>query len=137
MMCKSPVCLPVLIPALIIFACASVPEQVAMEKFNKMARSYELSITWSEFEAAATHLKPGSDDVEAPDFDYLKNIDVSQYKVKKVSISDDRQQVTQVVDIQYYHKNQMIVRTISNKQIWEYDPTLKRWMLTNGLPDFQ
>ena len=134
---RIPVYLPLWILAMLITACGSVPERIAKEKFSQIARSYELSITWSEFEAAATHLKPESDDAEPPDFEQLKNIEVSRYRIKRVALSNDREEITQVVEIEYFHKDKMIVKTIVNTQIWKYDAQLKRWFLTNGLPDFK
>ena len=122
---------------LMIFGCASYQEKKTMEKFNTIARSYELSILWSEFDAAATHIKPDADEGELPDFDKLKNIKVSRYKAKKVALSNDKKQVAQVVEIQYFRKDQMIVQTIVDKQVWEYDEQSKRWFLISGLPNFK
>ena len=122
---------------LLIIGCTNYQEKKTMENFDTIARSYELSITWSEFDAAATHTKSEAAEDEMPDFEKLKMIQVSRYKVKKVALSEDKNQIVQIVEIQYFRKDQMIVQTLQDKQLWEYDDQAKRWLLTSGLPKFK
>jgi hypothetical protein len=45
--------------------------------------------------------------------------------------------VMQLVDFQYYRMRNVTVRTITDRQRWEYDHEQGRWYLISGLPDFE
>jgi hypothetical protein len=41
----------------------------------------------------------------------------------------------QTVDIKMFNTTQAVERTITDEQVWRYDPELKHWLLYSGLPD--
>ena len=123
--------------ALLIAGCANGPGLVSHTKFTRTARAYEKAIRWSEFETAVIFLKDTAKQKKPPDLDQLKFIKVIEYEVKETALLKDQSRILQVVEIQYYRDDAILVKTVTDRQIWEYDATLKNWYLLSGLPDFK
>ena len=45
--------------------------------------------------------------------------------------------VRQVVKISYFKTDDMVVKSMADDQLWEYDPELHTWQLLTGLPKFK
>ena len=120
----------------LLFGCASVFDSVKMNKFTDTSRSYGETLVWSRFETANLYRKPELAEKEKPDFEWLKNIKVTQYDIKELSVSEDSLRVVQEVEIAYYHRDKMIVKTLRDQQVWEFDTRDRRWYLVTRLPEF-
>jgi hypothetical protein len=59
------------------------------------------------------------------------------YDVKQVDLAEDKRHVSQVVEIKYYQLDNVVIKTIRDEQLWEYDPKEKSWYLSSGLPPFK
>ena len=123
--------------ALLIAGCASVPDLVRQTKFGRTVRAYEKAIRWSEFETAEVFLKDTAKEKKPPDLNKLKLIKVIEYEVKETALLKDQSRVLQVAEIQYYRDDSIVVKTVTDHQVWEYDATKKNWYLLSGLPDFK
>ena len=128
--------LAVLLLAVLIFGCA-VSEKMRMNKFSEASKAYGEAVVWGHYEAANYYLKDSGTDKIKSDSENLINFKVASYDVKKVKLSDDKSQVTQIVEIKYFRLNKMIVKSIRDKQLWEYDLKDNRWVLVTGLPEFK
>ena len=122
---------------LLLVGCAKIQDMKKMDRFDVTTRAYTHSIRWSEFEDAAMFLKSTEDDSNSPDPEFLKLIRVTDYSIKKTAVSEDQTQVFQIVDISYYRNDRMIVKTIREKELWEWDVEKKDWQLSTGLPKFE
>lgn len=129
--------LSVFLLLLFVPGCASVSDQLAMSKFSEASRAYGEAILWSHFEVANLYRKPGGDVGQPPDLEKLKSIKVAMYDVKQINLAKDKRHVSQVVEIKYYQLDDMIIKTVRDKQLWEYDPKAKSWYLSSGLPQFK
>jgi len=129
--------LPLVLLTVLVIGCASVTSQRRMGKYEEITGAYGEAIVWSHYEAASLYMKDGGAGNTPPDFEMLKNIKVASYDVKHVKVSDDKSQVTQIVEIQYYKKNQLIISSLRDKQLWEFDPIQRNWVLLTGLPGFK
>jgi len=118
----------------LIVGCKTLPEYQKEDKFSDASAIYEHAISWSDFQTASSFLPP--EQAEKIDFEKLKNIKVTAYDMKKVAVSDSHLHVARIVEISYFNKNTMVVRTFSEEEVWEYDETKDAWFLTSGLPDF-
>ena len=67
----------------------------------------------------------------------MKMIKVTDYSIKKTAVSEDQTKVVQIVELQYYRNDRMIVQTIREKELWEWDSEKKIWELSTGLPKFE
>lgn len=124
---------------LLIMGCASLDkdEKENWEKFDEVSRAYLIAIRWGEYEAAYGFKKIPDVNTKVPDFQDLKDVKVTSYRVKQTMISEDEMIVVQLVDIQYYRMRNVTVRTITDHQRWEFDREKKRWYLISDLPNFE
>ncbi|MFC1813701.1 hypothetical protein ACFL03_13535 [Thermodesulfobacteriota bacterium] len=123
--------------ALLVFGCASLELSKQMKKFDLTSENYATAIKWSDFEAAYYSSKDAQIESKPPDLSKLKLVKVTSYEVRQFIVSEDKSQVRQIVEINYYKLNYNVVRTILDHQLWEYDPEGKIWYLRSELPDFK
>ena len=127
----------ILLIAVLLLGCAAVTDQVRMKKYDEATRAYGEAIVWGHFEAASLFLKDDGGTTPPPDLQKLENFKVASYDVKNVKRSEDKAQITQIVEIKYYKRSQMIVTSIRDEQVWEYDSDQRSWLLKTGLPSFK
>ena len=108
---------------LLIMGCATSldDEKENWKKFDETSRAYLIAIRWGEYEAAYAFKRIPDANTEVPDFNDMKDIRVTSYRVKQTIISKDEMLVMQLVDIQYYRMRDVTVRTITDRQRWQYD----------------
>jgi hypothetical protein len=82
-------------------------------------------------------LEPSEREENPPDESFYKRIKVTEYRVKKTAFSEDEAQAIQIVEISYYKIDNVVVKSFSDHQLWEWDPKDKRWYLKSGLPAFE
>ena len=123
--------------SLLLLSCVSPSEIRKMDSFEKTAEAYENAIRWSDFESASLYLKPDENANIPALVDKLKQFKVTSYTVKDFFPSKDKSQVLLIAVIEYFKANQLVLKRISQRQLWEYDMDLERWHLTSGLPEFQ
>ena len=123
---------------LLILGCASLEEEKEnWMKFDETSTAYIRSLRWGEYEAAYGFKRlPGIND-KLPDFQDLSDVRVTSYRVKQTVISEDEMIVMQIVDFQYYRMRNVTVRTITDRQKWEYDKDKERWYLLSDMPNFE
>lgn len=122
---------------LFIMGCASIKDLQKTGKFEEIAEIYEDAVRWSDFHAARAFVKQEPSDETTTDTDRLKQIKVTAYSVKRRVSSPDSNTVNQVVEISYYWLNNPVVKSLTDRQVWEYDHAASTWHLTTGLPDFK
>ena len=122
---------------LLVSGCGNLAQYHKMEQLSERTRDYEQAIRWSEFDYAMIFLEPAEREANPPDESFYKRIKVTDYKIKKTAFSDDETQAIQIVEISYYKIDNMIVKSFSDHQLWEWDTKDKRWYLKSGLPDFK
>lgn len=123
------VCLPL--------GCAAISEKASREKLELFTEAYRNSIRASEFKQAYRFVDPEIAKDQEVDFDRYKNIQVVDYEVSQSSFYKDRREFFQIAEIQYYAKDGLILRTLSDPQRWKLDDKTGVWLLQSGLPDFQ
>ena len=117
--------------------CAKIQDFTKLDHFETTSRAYAHAIRWSEFEDAAIFLKPSEDDSNSLDPEFMKMIRVTDYVIRKTAVADDQTKVFQIVDVSYYRNDRMIVKTIREKELWEWDAETQKWELSSGLPKFK
>ena len=126
---------------ILLFGCAKIEDLTKdfgkLEDFDVTSRAYSHHIRWSEWDDAAIFLKSTKEDSDLPDPELMKMIKVTDYSIKKTAVSEDQTKVVQIVELQYYRNDRMIVETIREKELWEWDSEKKKWELSTGLPKFE
>ena len=108
-----------------------------MEQLSETTDAYEQAIRWSEFDFAMVFLKPSERIANPPDESFYKRIKVTDYKMKKNALSEDETQAIQIVEISYYKIDNVVVKSILDHQVWEWDTKKNRWYLKSGFPAFK
>ncbi|UCD78621.1 MAG: hypothetical protein JSW26_24965 [Desulfobacterales bacterium] len=130
---------PTIIVALVmglILGCSSLQIRDRMQEFEDANRAYRQAVSWSEYVVAATFLKSGDQDQEklAADIEYLNNFRVTAYEPRLLTVVEKDVRIRQVVKISYFRKDDLVVKSASDDQLWEYDPEKRTWLLTTGFP---
>jgi hypothetical protein len=120
----------------VFIGCSTIEDKSIMTKFGKISERYKELVLLSEFEAASMSVDNG-DFTENLNLDALKNVKVTEYALKSYDISNDRLEIKQSVEMEYYRLNVYKVRTILDKQIWKYNEEKETWILQTGLPRFE
>ena len=69
--------------------------------------------------------------------DTLKRIRVTSYETMNMTASDNNATMHIDVEIVYYNEDTMKLVTLTDNQIWKYDPDNKSWYITTPLPAFR
>ena len=121
---------------MLILGCASMKTGEKMSQFDETSRAYIRAIRWGDYEGAYTFKKLTDREVVLPDFEDYRSVKVTNYKVKQTIISEDQSKIIQIVDFQYYRLTDVTVKTLIDRQKWEYDEEQGRWFLQSDLPAF-
>jgi hypothetical protein len=122
---------------LLLSGCASLEEKNQQGLFETTTRAYEKALLLGKYEVASSFRKVQASEKQSVNFDRLKKIKVTSYELLTVKVSADQSLVNQTVEIQYYHINYFIEKTIVDNQLWKYYPEEKLWFLESNLPDFK
>jgi hypothetical protein len=129
--------LAMIIIVLMVSGCGTLTKYRKMEQLSETTEAYEQAIRWSEFDFAMVFLKPSERKKNPPDESFYKRIKVTEYKMKKNALSEDETQAIQIVEISYYKIDNVVVKSILDHQVWEWDTKENRWYLKSGFPAFK
>jgi len=123
--------------AILIAGCVTIGDLKRLNRFNDIAADYQIAMRWSDFETVNGYRKEGKTEAGFEKVQQLKNdIQIISYDVRDISVAPDHDEVRQVVEIHYYRRDRMIEKTLKTVEVWVYDEGQKRWLLTEGFPDF-
>lgn len=119
---------------LIMAGCASISAQQQISELEESTQRYENAIRWGYFEIAESFRKRGDADKQPMDLIKLREFKVTSYEVLGRTMSKDKTQAEQTVEIKFYNINNMIEKTVVNNQLWEYDHAAKKWYILSNMP---
>jgi len=125
--------------AVFLAGCTSLQGKYRLAQFENISSAYGQAIRWGDYDVANGFRKKQETDHEAWNVDKIDKIRVTSYELLNSNPSEDKNilRVHQAVKIRYFNADQMIEKTLIDKQLWEYDDTEKAWYLQSGLPDFR
>jgi hypothetical protein len=115
--------------------CATLAERSRIEKFRLISESFERALRTSDYSTAAKYLDASATDT-IPDLKRLRNFKIADYKVARFNVSEDKQEITQDVELQYFRLNGNILHSSRYLQTWRFHPEQEVWLLHTGLPRF-
>lgn len=115
-------------------ACSSLGASGRMEKFGQTSDAYEHALRMADYDKAAGFLDPTAPAPKSK-IHRIKNYKIVDYKITHIDVSENKQQITQDVEFQYFRLNGNILHTARQSQTWRYQPEGKIWLLQSGLPD--
>ena len=122
----------------LVIACNTIEKfRDPMKAFDDTNRAYRQAISWSEFVVAATFLKEEDEEKKEEQIEHLNKYKVTAYELRTFTVVEEDVRVRQVVKISYFKKDDMVVKSMADDQLWEYDPELHTWHLLTGLPKFK
>lgn len=92
---------------------------------------------WGDYQVVDSLTKMQGTDRQSPNLKKLEKIKVTSYQVIESNMSEDKLRAHQTVEIKYFNTDHLIVKTLIDKQLWEYDAKQKTWFLQSALPDFK
>jgi hypothetical protein len=116
--------------------CASISEHAKMDAYVRTMDSYGTALRLSDFNAVCQYLDP----VEMKRGDCLKryeNMKIVSYDLLGVTVAEDKLQVTQAVEVEYYFLDRYVVKKIGYEQSWRYREDMKSWLLQTSPPQFE
>ncbi len=108
-----------------------------MIAFNDASRAYRHAISWSEYEVAAALLKNVSEETKEAQIEHLNQFKVTAYEARAATVIEEDVRIRQVVRISYFRRDDLVVKSIADDQIWEFDPDLYTWFILSGFPKFK
>ncbi len=121
----------------LIISCSSLKIKDPMKAFDQANRAYRQAVSWSEYDVAATFLKKEDEEKVSKQIEHLNKFKVTAYELRALTVVEEDVRVRQVVKISYFKNDDMIVKSMVDDQLWEYDPELGSWQLLTGLPKFK
>lgn len=115
--------------------CARVEKEKKVQGLEAAANAYGKSIRWAYYETAYGYLHPS---MRGALPEGLDNIRVTSYEVVQPPVMKNEAQTSaeQVVQIEYVRRDEQVVRTLSERQDWRYDPETETWWLYSDMPAF-
>jgi PBP1b-binding outer membrane lipoprotein LpoB len=127
----------IILAAIILAGCAHMDNSNRDKSLYKTTQNYKNSILWRLTEVADNLRETGKSEEQTRKVEKLKKIKVTNYKAVHRDMTDNGNTAKQTVEIKYYHTDQMVERTLIDKQVWKYDTERKVWHLQSGLPEFK
>ncbi len=115
--------------------CAALSSQSRMDEYERNMFAYDSTMRLSDFNAACQFVSPTimdrDDCVERYD-----NVKIVKYTILDTDISEDKQEVSQKIETEYFFLDKGIVKKIQYEQTWRYTEDRKAWMLQTAPPEF-
>ena len=115
-------------------ACSTLKFKDPMKAFNEANQVYSQAISWSEYVVAATFLKDETEAEKTSQIEHLSNFKVTAYEPRTFSVVEEDVRLRQVVKISYFRVDNLVVKSIADDQLWEYDSEKGTWLILSGLP---
>ena len=117
-------------------ACGTYQEASQKQKLQSKLDFYAKTARLGALENLYGFLSP-EESAKATPPDYLDNIKVTDYVVRMPTQISEEGTATQGVEINYLFRDQAVIRTLSDHQVWKYDQTHENWYRANPIPEFK
>ena len=119
----------------LVIGCDSVKKlRDPMRAFDDANQAYRQAISWSEYDVAATFLKNVDEEKKEEQIEHLNQFKVTAYELRNITVIEEDVRIRQVVKISYFKRDNLVVKSIADDQLWEYDPEQHTWQILSGLP---
>ena len=126
----------ILASAMCLSGCGTIEESKESQKMEVRLDLYAKTVRWGALENMYGFLTP-EESVKVVFPDNLGNIRVTNYQVRIPPMILDEHRLAQTVTIEYLHRDSQVIKTMSDSQIWEYNPEVKEWYRANPIPEFK
>ncbi len=116
--------------------CAQIEQKEREIGLDKAVRLYVDSIRWGNFDTAAGFIRSREGTPPAFDTDHLGDVRVTAYSSRILNVDETTHEAQATAAFDYYNVNSGRIRSVSQTQLWWFDPATKRWYLDGTLPNF-
>ncbi len=121
---------------MLVAGCGTISDMSQKKKFSELSKAYKDAILWSDFEYASEFLADGLENKDRLDPSYA-NVKVTAFEKKRNIVDPDVNKIEEVVEIRYYWIDRMVEKSVTDNQVWIWNPEAQNWFLVTGLPDFE
>jgi hypothetical protein len=123
---------------LLLAGCGTIEKDKRALGLQAATAAYQSALRWGYFETAYGYLHPDQRQGNSKDLPpVFTDLRVAGYDVVQPSLMQNPGEAVQVVTIDYFYEDRQVVKTITDRQTWTYDPKLESRWLSSGLPKFR
>ena len=130
----------VLLSCMILTACAAATAASLGEDFDRSVKSYNRMLRWHEIEnAGMTYIDPEFRDQYLKQAESLKKrgLAVADFRILTSKYLPEKKSGDVIAEFDYYILPSNKIKTVSYRQEWVYQESIKSWILKTGLPVFE
>jgi len=106
------------------------------ENLQETLKAYQSTVRWGYPGQAYNFLRKDLAE-KTPVPDNLANISITNYKVIRQPAQVDENRATQTAVIGYIFDDRQIEKSLTDQQLWEYDPETQGWSRINPIPEYR
>ena len=122
--------------ALSLPGCKKIEEKRQANDLEATLNSYESTLRWQSVVDAYAY-RPPEEVARNGIPDGLDQIRIVSYQVKAAPAMLDDVTAAQTVEISYYHQDTQRVKSLLDRQLWNFDTEAKLWRLGSEIPEFR
>jgi len=116
--------------------CASLSDHAKMEAYERTMDSYQTAMQLSDFNAVCKSVDPMKMDRKEC-LKHYENVKIVSYDVLGVRLSEDKLEVAQTVETEYFFLDRYVLKKIEVEQLWRYKKDMENWLLQTVPPHFE
>lgn len=116
----------------LLVSCAAISEKSRMDRFSDISENYKFALLRADYYLASSFVDPSERNTIDPN--QLKEIKIVDYKPNRVNLSEDKSQIKQDIELQYFQMGRNVLRSLQYRQVWQYQEEGKMWLLKTDLP---
>lgn len=119
--------------------CGTVKKDSQVNALQGATNAYDKTMRWGHlgyFENAMGYLHPDTNKSEEAK-KIKEGLRITGFDDVSPPAIVGEGKATQVVMWEYLYDDRQVVKKVLDRQSWEWDPELKTWWLTSGLPAFE
>lgn len=117
--------------------CAKIEMKSRAIKLDQAVRLYADSIRWGNFDVAAGFLRRRDGGAISATVKVPANVRVTAYASNILSVNEAGDEATAATRFDYYFSGTNKLRTVSQTDLWWFDPDTEQWYMDGGLPEFR
>jgi hypothetical protein len=117
--------------------CAKIEMESRSMKLDQAVQLYADSVRWGSFDVAAGFLRRRDGGAISATVEVPANVRVTGYASSILSVNETRDEATAATRFDYYFSGTNRLRTVSQTDLWWFDPDTEQWYMDGALPDFR
>ena len=130
----------VLLSCVMLTACTAATQAGLSEEFDRSVKSFNRMIRWQEIEnAGVTYIDPKLQDEYLKQAESLKKrgLTFADFRILTSTCLPEHKSGDVIAEFDYYMMPSNKIKTVSYRQEWAYQESVKGWILKTVLPVFE